>query len=198
MPSATGTAARPAVRPRNDPAQYDDLADQWWAPRGAFAMLHWIARARAELVPAASRPGSLLLDVACGGGVLAPYLGGKGHRHLGLDLSAPALVLAAAHGVAALRGDAHALPLGDGTVDVVVAGEVLEHVSDWQGVVAELARVLRPGGTLVVDTIADTAWGRFTALTVGERMPGGPPPRLHDAALFVDRDRLVATKNFTL
>ncbi|MDQ6649929.1 MAG: methyltransferase domain-containing protein [Actinomycetota bacterium] len=199
MPSVTLTTApaggRPPAsahpeRPRNDPAQYDDLAEEWWAPRGAFAMLHWIARARAGLVPAATRPGSVLVDVACGGGLLAPYLAGKGHRHIGLDLSATALGQAAAHGVLPLQGDALALPLADGVADVVVAGEVLEHVSGLPAVVAELARVLRPGGTLVIDTIADTAWGRFSAVTVGERIPGGPPPRLHDPRLFVDRAEL--------
>lgn len=178
-------------RPRNDPAQYDDLVGEWWAPRGRFAMLHWIAAARAALVPPATRPGSVLVDVACGGGVLAPHLAGKGHLHVGIDLSATATALARAHGVLTIRGDVAALPLPDEVADVVVAGEVLEHVPDLSGVVREVIRVLRPGGTLVVDTIADTRWGRFSAITVGERLPGGPPPRLHDAQLFVDRRALV-------
>ena len=51
--------------------------------------------------------------------------------------------------------------------------------------------MLRPGGTLVVDTIARTWWGRFSSITVGERLPAGPPRRLHDPALFVDRAELV-------
>lgn len=181
------------VRPRNDPAQYDDLADQWWAPRGGFAMLHWIAEARARLVPTASRNGSLLLDLACGGGLLAPHVAGKGHRHVGLDLSASALPQARAHGVTAVRGDVLGLPFADEVADVVVAGEVLEHVADPLRLVTEAVRVLRPGGTLVLDTIAATWWGRFSSLTVGERMPAGPPKRLHDPALFVDRAALIAT-----
>ena len=64
------------VRARNDPAQYDDLADAWWDPHGGFAMLHWLAAARARLVPDATRPDSLLLDLACGGGLLAPHVAG--------------------------------------------------------------------------------------------------------------------------
>jgi 2-polyprenyl-6-hydroxyphenyl methylase/3-demethylubiquinone-9 3-methyltransferase len=72
-----------------------------------------------------------------------------------------------------------------------VAGEVLEHVTDPALLVAEVTRILKPGGTLVIDTIADTWWGRFTAITVGERIPAGPPPRLHDGELFIDRDELV-------
>ncbi|MCW2601018.1 MAG: 2-polyprenyl-3-methyl-5-hydroxy-6-metoxy,4-benzoquinol methylase [Frankiales bacterium] len=178
--------------PRNDPRQYDDLAEVWWEPRGRFAMLHWIAEARARLVPAASRPGSLLLDLACGAGLLAPHLVGKGHRHVGVDLSVTALPQARDHGVIPVRADVQRLPFADEVADVVAAGEVLEHVTDLPATVAEACRVLRPGGTLVVDTIAATWWGRFSSITVGERMPAGPPRRLHDPSLYVDRLELVA------
>ena len=84
-----------------------------------------------------------------------------------------------------------AIPLDDGCADVVVAGEVLEHVADLEGVVAEVCRVLRPGGLLVIDTIADTWWARFSSITVAERLPAGPPRRLHDGRLFVDRAELL-------
>jgi 2-polyprenyl-6-hydroxyphenyl methylase/3-demethylubiquinone-9 3-methyltransferase len=180
----------PVRRRRNDPGQYDDLADQWWAPRGQFAMLHWIAEARAKLVPEAVREGSVLLDLACGGGLLAPHVAGKGHRHVGLDLSPTALPQARDHGVLPVRADVTRLPVADEVADVVVAGEVLEHVTDPPGLVREACRVLRPGGTLVLDTIAATWWGRFSSVTVGERIPAGPPKRLHDPALFVDRAAL--------
>ena len=73
-------------RARNDPAQYDDLAGQWWDPRGTFAMLHWLARARAALVPPASRPGAVLVDMGCGAGLLAPHVAGLGYRVAGVDL----------------------------------------------------------------------------------------------------------------
>ena len=180
------------VLPRNDPRQYDDLADQWWEPRGRFAMLHWIAAARAALVPVARRDGSLLLDLACGAGLLAPHVADKGHRHVGVDLSAAALVQAREHEVGTVRGDVLRLPFRDEVADVVVAGEVLEHVPDLGAAVAEACRVLRPGGTLVLDTIADTWFGRFSSITVGERVPAGPPKRLHDPELYVDRAELVA------
>jgi 2-polyprenyl-6-hydroxyphenyl methylase/3-demethylubiquinone-9 3-methyltransferase len=176
---------------RNDVRQYDDLADQWWAERGAFAMLHWIAAARAALVPPADRPGALLVDVACGGGLLAPHVARRGYRHVGLDLSGSALDVARGHGVTPVRADAVALPLPDGCADVVVAGEVLEHVCDLASVVVEICRVLRPAGLLVIDTIADTRWARFTAITVAERLPAGPPRLLHDGDLFVDRAELL-------
>jgi 2-polyprenyl-6-hydroxyphenyl methylase/3-demethylubiquinone-9 3-methyltransferase len=183
------TARRDASR--NDVRQYDELADQWWARRGAFAMLHWIAAARADLVPPAARPGAVLVDVACGGGLMAPHVARRGYRHVGVDLSPTAVGVARRHGVHAVRADARAIPLSDGCADVVVAGEVLEHVDDLEGVVAEVCRLLRPGGLLVIDTIADTWWGRFSSITLAERLPAGPPRLLHDGALFVDRDDLV-------
>jgi len=181
---------RPAalLRPRNDPAQYDDLVGHWWDPRGSFAMLHWIAEARARLIPPAGE-GSLLIDLACGGGLLAPHV--RGYRHVGLDLSPTALPVARSRGVVPVRGDVLHLPFADAVADVVVAGEVLEHVSEPLVLVAEACRVLRPGGTLVIDTIAATRRGRFLAVTVGERIPAGPPRRLHDPALFIDRRALV-------
>ena len=187
--SAPSTAP---IRARNDPRQYDDLADQWWAPRGGFAMLHWIAAARARLVPAAARGGARLLDVACGGGLLAPHIADLGYRHIGVDLSPTAAPIAQRHGVLVVRGDAMTLPFANESFDVVAAGEVLEHVGDHRRAVAEACRVLRPGGTLVIDTIAATRWGRFISVTVAERIPAGPPKRLHDPDLFVDRDVLTS------
>ena len=182
----------PPVRPPNDPGQYDDLADEWWDPGGAFAMLHWLAAERARLVPPAAHAGALLLDIACGAGLLAPHVQALGYRHVGLDVGMPGLRLAAARGVVPVRADALLLPVPDGCADVVVAGEVLEHVQQPNVVVAEACRVLRPGGSGVIDSFAATWWGRFTAVTVAERLPGGPPPRLHDPALFVDPRALLA------
>ncbi|HZA61215.1 MAG TPA: methyltransferase domain-containing protein [Actinomycetota bacterium] len=178
------------ARPRNDPRQYDDLVDEWWKPDGAFAALHWLAAARAHLIPPAPRPDAVILDVGCGGGLMAPHV--DGYRHVGIDLSHDSLRLAEKEGIDPVRGDAAALPFADGSADVVIAGELLEHVPDLPAAVAELARVLRPGGTVVLDTINDTWLARFGLVTIGERFPGGPPPRIHDPSLFVDPGRLTS------
>ena len=177
---------------RNDLAQYDDLADQWWEASGGFAALHWLAASRAEHIPPAPGPDAVLVDLACGGGLMAPHAARLGYRHVGVDLGAQGLRVAREHGVLAVRGSVLAVPLADGCADVVVAGEILEHVEDDVGVLAECARLLRPGGTLVIDALADTRIGRFLMVTVAERLPGGPPPGIHDPALFVDRARLLA------
>ncbi|MCV2490207.1 methyltransferase domain-containing protein [Geodermatophilus sp. YIM 151500] len=179
-------------RVRNDPAQYDELADHWWRPHGAFAALHWLAAARAEHVPPALDPGAVLVDLACGGGLMAPHVARLGYRHVGVDLGLPGLRLARGHGVLPVRGSVLCVPLVDGCADVVVAGEILEHVDDDVGVLAECARLLRPGGTLVLDALAAGRLSTLVNVHLLERLPGGPPRGLHDPALFVDRARLLA------
>src|SRR5919205_3717881 len=162
--------------PRNDPAQYDDLADQWWEASGGFAALHWLAASRAGHIPPAPGPEAVLVDLACGGGLMAPHAARLGYRHVGVDLNLAGLRVAREHGLLPVQGSVLAVPLRDGCADVVVAGEVLEHVDDDVAVLAECARLLRPGGALVVDALAATRIGRFLLIKVAERLPGGPPP----------------------
>ncbi|MBO8193916.1 3-demethylubiquinone-9 3-O-methyltransferase [Streptomyces oryzae] len=172
---------------------YDGLAGQWWDPRGPLAPLGWIARTRAAFVPAPGRAEARLLDVACGGGLFGPHLAGKGYRVFGVDLSATALDEARRHGFdEVVRADIARLPFPDASFDVVTAGQCLEHVPDPFAVVSELCRVLRRGGTLIVDTIADTRLARLVAITLAENvpLPGRPPRGTHDHRLFVNRKRL--------
>jgi 2-polyprenyl-6-hydroxyphenyl methylase / 3-demethylubiquinone-9 3-methyltransferase len=178
-------------RVRNDPAQYDELAGEWWDPHGEFAALHWLAAARADLVPPAPRPDALLVDLACGGGLMAPYAAKLGYRHVGVDLNARALEHAREHGVTPVRGSVLDVPLADECADVVLACEILEHVEDDVAVLAEAARLLRPGGTLVLDALAATRLSVLINVHLLERLPGGPPRGLHDPRLFVDRRRLL-------
>jgi len=169
------------TRPRNDPAQYDDLAAEWWRERGAFEPLHWLARARADLIPYGT---GVLLDAACGGGLLAPHVKDKGYAHVGVDIGVSATRIAREHGIATARGDVTRLPVRTESVDVVAAGEVFEHVEDLDAMVAEIARVLKPGGMLVFDTLNDTRICKLLMVTLAERLPF-VPAGIHDPDLFV-------------
>jgi 2-polyprenyl-6-hydroxyphenyl methylase/3-demethylubiquinone-9 3-methyltransferase len=181
----------PSAYPRNDVRQYEELAAEWWRTGGMFTMLHWIAAARAALVPPASRTGAVLVDLGCGAGLLAPHIAALGYRHVGLDLVRSSLVQASEHGVTPLLGDVNAVPLADGCADVVCAGEILEHVPDPSNVVAEACRILRTGGLFVLDTVTATAAARFVAVTVGENLPGVAPKGIHDPSLFVPKALVV-------
>ena len=109
-------------------------------------------------------PGDRLLDLGCGGGRHAFEAHRRGAHTVAFDRNAgdtkdAAAMLAAMRGAGeapvgvlgtAVNGDALSLPFADGSFDMVIAAEVLEHVLDDDGAMAELARVLRPGGTLAV------------------------------------------------
>lgn len=180
-------AATLARSPLSDPGLYDRFREDWWSPRGRFAALHWLAHSRADLIP----PGSgdeLLVDIGCGAGLLAPHV--KGFRHLGIDISDSALRSARIHGVEAVKADAGLLPVDTRSASVVVAGEVFEHLEDLDGCLDEIARVMKPGATLVFDTINDTLLARVVLIQLGERLPGGPPAELHDPAFFVSPTQL--------
>ncbi len=93
-----------------------------------------------------------VLEVGCGRGEFAERLAGAGIGVVAVDQSARMVELTRARGVDAGLGDVQALPFADGEFDAAVANFVLYHVRDIHRALAELARVLRPGGTLVAAT----------------------------------------------
>jgi SAM-dependent methyltransferase len=116
---------------------------------------YWYARheaAYAELVGHCA--GAVVLEAGCGEGYGADLLAGVAHRVLALDYDQPACAHAhrAYPRIDVLRGNLVQLPIRDGALDVVVNFQVIEHLWDQAGFLAECARVLRPGGTLLVTT----------------------------------------------
>lgn len=100
-------------------------------------------------------PAGVALDAACGTGRHAEHLAARGHQVIGVD-SSPDMLDRARKRVPDgefHEGDLHALPVPDGSVDLVVCGLALTHVPDLAPVLSEFARVLRPGGHLVLSDI---------------------------------------------
>ncbi|MEM6971896.1 MAG: bifunctional 2-polyprenyl-6-hydroxyphenol methylase/3-demethylubiquinol 3-O-methyltransferase UbiG [Pseudomonadota bacterium] len=186
---------------RNDLTIYDDFADRWWD-----GSTRWL-RTLNNMVPARLRhfereidgwAGKAVLDLGCGGGFLAEALADKGAEVSGIDPAAKAIDSAKAH--AAERGldirydvgVGEALPYEDDSFDIVVCVDVLEHVESVPGTLAEIARVLRPGGVFCFDTINRNPLARFVVITVAEDVLGMLPKGTHDPALFIKPGELDA------
>jgi SAM-dependent methyltransferase len=130
--------------------------------------------------------GDWLLDAGCGGGRHCFGALDRGVHSVGLDLDVPSLRIARAgiherrgraasklHG-GVLQGDVFRLPFGDGAFDRVICSEVMEHVHDYGAALAELVRVLRPGGTIgVTIPTAITEWFYLAATRRYFESPGG-------------------------
>jgi len=137
-----------------------------------------------------------VLDVGCGGGFITHSLSAAGFQATGVDYSSLALMAAVAQDHTVRGGqysvaDAHRLPFADGKFDGVVLSEVLEHVEDPASVLEEAARVLAPGGVMVVTGPNRTRLSRITLIGLAQEWPTRVLPRgLHSHAAFVPTGQL--------
>jgi 2-polyprenyl-6-hydroxyphenyl methylase/3-demethylubiquinone-9 3-methyltransferase len=172
---------------------YDDLGDRWWSADGPVALLHEIKPALFDYFKSAlgEVEGLKLLDVGCGGGLLAELFAASGANVTGVDLSHSSLVAALRHGDARslsikyVNATGERLPFANSHFDAVVAADFLEHVSGLDSVISECARVLKPSGRFLYDTINRTFSSRLVAIFLFERVLRVIPKNTHDARLFI-------------
>lgn len=188
-----------------DNRYYDDIHDRWWSTgEGPVAGLHAMNPTRAsyfESALATRRPlaGTRILDVGCGGGILAEELARRGADVTGIDFSVSSLAAANRHasrtgatGVRYAACDALALPFEAGSFDAIVSSDFLEHVPDLGRCVGEMSRVLKPGGVLAFDTINRTLISWVIVIGVLEVLTRRVPRHTHDRRLFVKPRELEA------
>jgi 2-polyprenyl-6-hydroxyphenyl methylase / 3-demethylubiquinone-9 3-methyltransferase len=179
---------------RNDLTIYDRVADRWWSGE-----VRWVRTLR-NLVPGRLKwfdrhidwQGKEVLDLGCAGGFMAEALAARGATVTGIDPAAEAVEAAAPPrgGESGLRirydtGVGEALPYAEAAFDAVVCVDVLEHVADLDRVLSEVARVLRPGGLFLFDTINRNALARLATVTMAENVLRLLPRGTHDPALFI-------------
>ena len=148
----------------------------WWDTEGAMRMLHVINPLRADFILGHIRvPRPKVLDVGCGGGILAEALARSGARVTGIDLSQPTLEAARGHagaqGLAIDYREVSAEQMANqasGAFDAVTCMEMLEHVPEPARVIAACASLLKPGGRAFFSTINRTAKAFLFAVVAGE------------------------------
>jgi 2-polyprenyl-6-hydroxyphenyl methylase/3-demethylubiquinone-9 3-methyltransferase len=201
-------AASATLDPR-EVERFERLAGAWWDPNGKFRPLHRQGPARLAFIrealtrhfdrpPADIKPlsGLTILDVGCGGGLVSEPLARLGACVTGIDPTAEAIAVARRHAqVQRLAIDyraARAEDLCDAgeAFDAVVCLEVVEHVPDVAAFLATIAKLVRPGGMLVLSTLNRTWKAYALAIVTAEYILGWLPRGTHDWARFVTPEEL--------
>ena len=174
-------------------AKFSALAHRWWDPRSEFRPLHEINPLRLEWIAARAKlAGANVLDVGCGGGILAEALASRGAKVLGIDLAAKPLEVAKLHqlesGVAVRYEEIAAEALADrepAGYDAVTCMELLEHVPDPASTVKACATLVRPGGSVFFSTINRNPKSYLFAVIGAEYVLRLLPRGTHDYAKFI-------------
>ena len=180
-------------------AKFSEVAHRWWDPESEFRPLHQINPLRLqwidELVPLS---GLRVLDVGCGGGILADSMARKGAEVLGIDLGAKALKVAQLHALEAKTAgvqyreiSAEALALEQpAAFDVVTCMEMLEHVPDPYSIVKACAELVKPGGHVFFSTLNRNAKSFVFAIVSAEYLLGILPRGTHEYARLIKPSEL--------
>ena len=181
-------------------AKFSDLAHHWWDTQSEFAPLHAINPLRLDWINGLSTlAGKRVLDVGCGGGILADAMARKGADVLGIDLATKSLKVAQLHALEAQTPhinyreiSAEALAAEQpASFDVVTCMEMLEHVPNPQSIVAACAALVKPGGYVYFSTINRNTKAYMFAIVGAEYVLKMLPRGTHDYAKFITPSELL-------
>ncbi|MEY4084165.1 MAG: bifunctional 2-polyprenyl-6-hydroxyphenol methylase/3-demethylubiquinol 3-O-methyltransferase UbiG [Pseudomonadota bacterium] len=184
-----------------DPAElekFSALASKWWDPNSEFRPLHQINPLRLDWIDGiCPLTGKTVIDVGCGGGILAEAMARKGGQVKGIDLAEKSIGVARLHGlesgvavdyeVIATEAIAAREP---NQYDLVTCMEMLEHVPEPSAVVAACAQLAKPGGTLVFSTLNRNPKSWLFAIVGAEYVLGLLPKGTHEYAKFIKPSEL--------
>jgi len=183
-------------------AKFGALAHHWWDPESEmFGPLHKLNPLRLDWIDrvAGGLAGRRVVDVGCGGGILAESMAERGAEVLGIDLGEKALGVAKLHKLesgaqvdyrlVAAEALAEEMP---GAFDVATCMELLEHVPDPSSVVAACAKLVRPGGAVAFSTINRNPKAYLLAILGAEYVLRMLPRGTHDYSKFIKPAELAA------
>ncbi len=179
-----------------DPAElekFSQLAHRWWDPSSEFRPLHEINPLRLDYIDRAARlAGKRVLDVGCGGGILAESMAARGASVTGIDMADKPLNVAQLHSMESglsvdyRKTEVETIARDEpGRYDVVTCMELLEHVPDPASTVAACAQALKPGGWCFFATINRNPKSYLFAIIGAEYVLKLLPRGTHDYAKFV-------------
>ena len=183
-------------------AKFSDLAHRWWDPESEFRPLHQINPLRLEWINGLSPlQGQRVLDVGCGGGILADAMARKGAQVTGIDLSTKALRVAQLHALEAQTPHIEYREVSvetlaqeqPGSFDMVTCMEMLEHVPDPDSVVRACATLVKPGGWVFFSTINRNLKSFLFAIVGAEYVLNMLPRGTHEYAKFIRPSELAAS-----
>jgi 2-polyprenyl-6-hydroxyphenyl methylase/3-demethylubiquinone-9 3-methyltransferase len=174
-------------------AKFERNAHRWWDTQGEFKPLHDINPLRLDYIDRRARlKGKQVLDVGCGGGILAEGMTRKGARVTGIDLGDAALTAARSHATeSGLAIEYRNIPVEElaaaqpGSFDVVTCMEMLEHVPDPATAIFACTRVAKPGGHVFFSTINRSPKSFLFAILGAEYVLDMLPKGTHEYARFI-------------
>ncbi len=181
-------------------AKFSELAHRWWDPESEFRPLHQINPLRLDWIARqAPLSGQQVLDVGCGGGILAEAMARQGAEVLGIDLATKSLKVAQLHALesglsnisyreVAVEALATERPA---SFDVVTCMEMLEHVPDPASVVKACADLVKPGGWVFFSTLNRNPKSFLFAIVGAEYVLNLLPRGTHDYARFIRPSELL-------
>mgnify|MGYP006293909985 CR=1 FL=1 len=175
--------------------KFGSLAARWWDADGEFKTLHAVNPLRMQFIRThADIPGSRIVDVGCGGGILSEALAAAGGEVLGIDLASELIAVATEHAGEQQQGrglhyrvasvEALAEEAASG-FDVVTCMEMLEHVPDPVSVVNAVARLVKPGGKVFFSTLNRKLKAYLLAVVGAEYLLNMIPRGTHDYNTFI-------------
>ena len=182
-------------------AKFSALAHRWWDPTSEFRPLHEINPLRLGHLErlAGGFAGKRVLDVGCGGGILAEAMAARGAQVTGIDLAEKPLKVAMLHGLESGSGVSYRLVAAEAlaleapeSFDVVTCMEMLEHVPDPASIVRACSQLVRPGGHVFFSTINRNPKSFLFAIVGAEYVLRLLPRGTHEYARFIRPSELAA------